>query len=73
MSDIDVNELLKKNPGVDRAEFERVSEMIRRFRESGGVKKGYNLAPPHQRTRVGDADGTPQKRQGIKAERGNPI
>ncbi len=40
------DEILARNPGVDREKLEGIAEGLRRVREEGLRPKGYDLAPP---------------------------
>lgn len=42
----DPDEILARNPQIDQARLEEARDMLRRLREKGVRRKGYDLAPP---------------------------
>ena len=49
MSKFDVEEAIRRNPSVDRAELEKSREELKRRRAAGGGGAGYRLALPYSR------------------------
>jgi hypothetical protein len=49
----DIDKLLRANPHIDRQQIEESMRLGAKLREFGHRKKGYNLAGPGERRRVG--------------------
>lgn len=45
-------EILRKNPQIDREELDEARELLRRLREHGAHRKDYDLVPPFGGRRV---------------------
>ncbi len=45
-SQIDLDEILARNPGVNREQLEEATKLFQELREQGVGRKGYDLAPP---------------------------
>lgn len=52
MKEVDVQEIVKKNPQVDTEELRRGQELSRRLKEAGLKKSGYGLATLDERRRA---------------------
>ena len=48
----DLEEILSRNPQIDAEQLEDAREMLRRLREQGLKRKGYDLATPYGGRRV---------------------
>jgi len=55
---VDIERILEKNPRVDRHQLEGAQDMLRRLRERGVRRKGYDLAPPYGGRRVSALEDT---------------
>lgn len=53
---IDIEEILARNPRISREQLEQLREMLRQLRERGVERKGYDLAPPFGGHRVAVQD-----------------
>lgn len=49
---VDLEEILRLNPHLDREELERSRAALRKLREGGRRNAGYRLAPPFAGRRV---------------------
>lgn len=49
MKNIDLEKILKLNPHIDEETLKQAIELMRKIRESGVKKHGYNLASPYTR------------------------
>lgn len=54
--DLDFDEILSRNPRINQDQLEQARAMLRRLREHGLQRKGYDLAPPFGRYRVSVQD-----------------
>jgi hypothetical protein len=43
----DADDIISRNPQVDRQQLEKVRGLFRRLREKGVLQKGYGLASPY--------------------------
>lgn len=50
--EFDLEDVLRRNPHIDRERVKEAQELIRRLREKGVQRKGYDLAPPFGGRRV---------------------
>lgn len=53
---LDEKEILARNPHIDPNGLAGAREMLRRFREMGLGRKGYDIVPPFGGRRVGAHD-----------------
>jgi hypothetical protein len=53
---LNLDEILSRNPGIDRAELEEAREVLQRARDQGMERKGYDLALPFGGRRVAVQD-----------------
>lgn len=49
---LNLDEILRKNPQIDRNELDEAREMLRRLQEQGAHRKDYDLVPPFGGRRV---------------------
>lgn len=54
---INIKNILKKNPKVDKRELEKGFELLENLKKMGLAKKGYKLVSPCERQRVQVNDG----------------
>jgi hypothetical protein len=57
---IEPGEILARNPQIDPERLEQARDMLRRLREMGWPRRGYELAPPFRGSRVAP-DETPRE------------
>ena len=53
---LDLKEILKRNPQVDQKKLEEARALLRELRQTGTRGAGYNLAPPFERRRASSTD-----------------
>lgn len=58
-NEFDLEDVLKRNPHIDRDRVEKATRLLRRLREKGLHRKGYELAPPFGGRRAVPKDAAP--------------
>jgi len=53
---LNVDEIIDHNPQVDPEQFAEARELLRKLRERGVRRKGYELAPPYRGRRASVRD-----------------
>jgi len=66
---INLNEILKANPNVNKKELEKGSELFENLKKIGIEKKGYKLVSPIDRQRVHVNDGLSEDSRTIHLNR----
>lgn len=71
---IDVDEIISRNPQVDREQLEKAGEMARNLRDMGVHRKGYNIASPFGRRRIAvPQDDAQTDRRAIRLKRPRDV
>ncbi len=55
---LDVEEIIKKNPRVNRKDFQAADQLSRQMQDEGLRRKGYNIVAPGagRRVAIGESD-----------------
>ncbi len=64
-----LEEVLDRNPRIDREKLEESMAVLRHLREDGLARKGYDLVPPHGGRRVSAQDDARSEPRRIRSRR----